>query len=91
MEGERTIFTILPHSLVSAHEEEDDATDGGQQVRAGQGNIFEDAVIVSSAGAEEGRHVAPLCDFLPTSRCGTNRFWRKHALYRAIGVHSVST
>jgi hypothetical protein len=58
VEGAEAVFGVLPHGQVSANEGEDDAADGGQHVRVSQGHPFDDVVVVSSAGAEEGRRVA---------------------------------
>ncbi len=55
---------------MTADQGQDDAADGGQQVRVGQGHPFEDVVVVPPAGAEEGRRVALRGDFLHVNRCG---------------------
>lgn len=77
IEGTQTVFGVLPHSQVFAEEREDDAADGGQQIRIGQGHPFEDLIIVSPAGAEEGRRVALGCNFFFGSSVAAEQspFW----------------
>ena len=86
---------------MAPQQRQDHAPDRGQQVGVREGQPAEDIEVVAPAGAEERCRVALGRDFLSlyiNSFLSTNLEKKRggggggdHALYRAIGTHSVKT
>ena len=57
VEGAEAVFAVFAEGHGPVEDGQDDAADGGEQIRVGGGEPFEDAVVVAAGCAEEGSGV----------------------------------